>query len=130
MESALADAVVVIHLAFIAFVVFGGWLAIRWPWLAWLHVPALLWGVWIELSSGICPLTPLENRLRAAAGEAGYGGGFVEYYLIPLIYPPGLTSGVQIVLAVGLVALNGVAYALLVRRRRALKRGSRSARQS
>ena len=119
MESALADAVVVVHLGFVAFVVFGGWLALRWPWLAWLHVPAFLWGTWIELSSRICPLTPLENRLRTAAGEAGYGGGFVEHYLVPLIYPPGLTSGIQQLFAVLLVAFNAVAYALLLRRRRA-----------
>lgn len=124
MNSALADAVVVVHLAFIAFVVFGGWLALRWPWLAWLHVPAFLWGTWIELSSGICPLTPLENRLRAAAGEAEYGGGFVEHYLVPLIYPPGLTSGIQQLLAALLVAFNTVAYALLLRRRRARPRSA------
>jgi len=119
MDSALADAVVVVHLAFVVFVVFGGWLAVRWPRLAWLHVPAFLWGAWIEFSSGICPLTPLENRLRAAAGEAGYGGGFVEHYLVPVLYPPGLTSGSQQLLGVLLVTFNAVAYALLVRRVRA-----------
>lgn len=113
-----ADAVVAMHLAFIGFVVAGGFLALRWPWLPWLHLPALAWGAWIEFSGGICPLTPLENRLRAQAGVAGYGGGFVENYLIPLIYPPGLTSATQWLLGAALIAVNAVAYGAYLRRRR------------
>ena len=104
----------------IAFVVTGGFLSLRWRWLPLAHLPALAWGIWIELSGGICPLTPLENRLRAEAGEAGYGGGFVANYLVPLIYPPGLTSSTQWALGAGLVAVNLIAYALYLR---AVRRG-------
>ncbi len=90
-----ADAVVLVHLAFVVFVVVGGFLAIRWPRIAWLHVPAALWGAWAELTATICPLTPLENALRRRAGETGYEGGFIEHYLIPLLYPAGLTPGIS-----------------------------------
>jgi hypothetical protein len=106
-----ADAVLVFHLCFIAFAIFGGWLVlwrIRW---AWLHVPAWAWGVWIELSHGICPLTPLENHFRALAGESGYSGGFIDHYLVPLIYPPGLEPGDQVALAAVLVTMNLALYA-------------------
>jgi len=113
-----ADAVVVVHLAFIAFVVAGGFLALRWHWLPLLHLPALGWGIWIELSGGICPLTPLENRLRTRAGETGYGGGFVDHYLIPILYPQGLTSGVQALLASALILVNVVAYVQYARGRK------------
>ena len=84
---------------FIAWVVLGGLVVLRWPRLAWLHLPAVAWGVWIELTGGVCPLTPLEQRLRLAAGEAGYSGGFIEHYLGALIYPAGLTRGTQWMLA-------------------------------
>ncbi len=106
----LADAVVVAHLAFVAFVVAGGLLALRWPRVAWLHVPAALWGAAIELGGWVCPLTPLENRLRTLAGEPGYGGGFVERYLIPVLYPPGLDRELQLALGVGVVVVNLIAY--------------------
>lgn len=106
----LADAVLLLHLAFIVFVVAGGLLLRRWPRLAWLHLPAVLWGVAIELYGGVCPLTPLENQLRQLGGEAGYAGGFVEHYLLPLIYPAGLTREWQIALALGVTALNLAAY--------------------
>ena len=124
--SALAaDAVVVLHLAFIAFVIAGGFLSLGWRWLPIVHLPALAWGIWIELSGGICPLTPLENRLRAQAGESGYGGGFVEHYLVPIVYPPGLTGSTQLLLGAGLIVVNVVAYLLVARRlrRRATVRG-------
>ena len=114
----LADLVVLAHLAFILFCALGGLFALRWPRVAWLHLPALAWGVGIELSGGVCPLTPLENRLRQAAGEAGYTGGFVEYYLLPTLYPEGLTRAHQIGLGVSVLAVNALAYALLVRRAR------------
>lgn len=107
----LADAVLVLHLAFIVFAVAGGLLLWRWPRVVWLHVPAVLWGVGIELSGGMCPLTPLENRLRQLAGEAGYAGGFIEHYLLPLIYPPGLTPTWQWVLGGGLAVFNVLVYA-------------------
>ena len=116
-SALLADAVLVVHLGFILFAVLGGLLALRWPRAAWLHLPALAWGAWIELTGGICPLTPLENRLRAAAGRAGYEGGFVEHYLVPIVYPPGLRPGHQLVLAVLLLATNAAIYAWVWRRR-------------
>jgi len=114
---ALADALVVAHLGFVAFVLVGGWLVWRWPRLAWLHLPALAWAVWIECTAGICPLTPLENRLRQAGGQAGYEGSFVERYLMPLLYPPGLTPAGQLWLGVGVLLINLVPYGLAWRRR-------------
>lgn len=117
MAGILADVVLLLHGLFIAWVVLGGVVVLRWPLLAWLHLPAVAWGVWIELSGGLCPLTPLEQRLRLAAGEAGYTGGFIEHYLGGLIYPAGLTRGTQWLLAGVVLAINLVAYAVLWRRR-------------
>jgi len=117
--SWLADAVVLLHLAFIVFVVAGAALLFRWPRLVWLHLPALLWGAYAEFSGALCPLTPLENRLRALAGDAGYRGGFVEHYLIPLIYPAALTREWQTMLGLAVVAINAALYAgWIVSRRR------------
>ena len=113
-----ADAVLLLHLGFILFVLLGGLLVLRWRWAPLLHLPAAAWGVYVELSGGLCPLTPLENRLRSAAGEAGYTGGFIEHYLLALIYPPGLTHEIQYVLAAIVVGVNGLAYAWVWRRRR------------
>ena len=114
----LADLVVVLHCGFVLFVVLGGLLALRWPWAAWLHLPAALWGAGIEFAAGICPLTPLENHLRRLGGEAGYAGGFVEHYLLPVLYPDGLTRTVQLALGTFVVTLNLVVYAILWRRSR------------
>lgn len=114
----LADAVLVLHLAFVLFALLGGLLVLRWRWLAWLHLPALAWGLWIELSGGVCPLTPLENGLRQRGGEAGYGGGFIEHYLLPVLYPPGLTRETQWWLAAVLAAVNIAVYGRLLWRRR------------
>jgi hypothetical protein len=116
--SAIADALVVVHFAFTAFVVFGGFLTWRWPRLALAHLPALAWGCWIEVSHSVCPLTPLENHWRHLAGEAGYRGGFLAHYLVRVLYPPGLTWQIQQELAVLLLTINVVAYAGLIRRRR------------
>ena len=113
-----ADAVLLLHLGFILFVLLGGLLVLRWRWAPLLHLPAAAWGVYVELSGGLCPLTPLENRLRIAAGEAGYTGGFIEHYLLALIYPAGLTHEIQYVLAAIVVGVNGLAYAWVWRRRR------------
>ena len=113
-----ADAVLLLHLGFILFVLLGGLLALRWRWAPMLHLPAAAWGVYVELSGGLCPLTPLENRLRSAAGEAGYTGGFIEHYLLALIYPAGLTHEIQYVLVAIVVGVNGLAYAWVWRRRR------------
>ena len=112
----LAGAVVAVHALFIVFVVFGGFLTWRWRWVAFVHVPCAIWGMLIEYFGWICPLTPLENQLRARAGEAGYGGGFIEHYLLPLLYPAGLTPGVRIVLGTLVLLVNLLAYGVLIRR--------------
>ncbi|MFW6084017.1 MAG: DUF2784 domain-containing protein [Gemmatimonadota bacterium] len=112
----LADAVLLLHLVFILYVVLGGLLVLRWRRTAWLHVPCAVWGLLIELFGWICPLTPLENALRRAAGETGYGGGFIAHYLLPLIYPGGLTREVQLGLAAVVVAVNAGVYLLVWRR--------------
>lgn len=119
MPALLADAVVVVHLLFIVFAVLGGALLLRWPRLVWLHLPAACWGAYVEFSGRICPLTPLENTLRERAGQAGYQGGFVEHYLLPVIYPAGLTRDTQLVLGAIVVGLNVAFYARWLRRRRA-----------
>ncbi|PZN97407.1 MAG: DUF2784 domain-containing protein [Alphaproteobacteria bacterium] len=113
-----ADLVVVAHLAFILFAVFGSLAALRWPRVAWLHLPALVWAGGIMIVGGICPLTPIENRLREAAQGPTYDGGFVDHYLVPLIYPPGLTHRTQLAGAALLFGLNAVVYGLVWRRRR------------
>jgi hypothetical protein len=117
----LAESVLVIHFAFIAFALFGGFIVIRYRRVMFLHLPCLAWGIYIELSGGICPLTPLENRLRRAAGDAGYEGGFIEHYLIAIIYPDGLTHTMQLALAGILVTLNAIAYTLVIRKHRKAK---------
>jgi hypothetical protein len=116
--DALADLVLVVHLAFIVFVVVGGLLALRWQRAPLLHLPAALWGVFIEVAGGVCPLTPLENALRRAADSAGYGGGFVEHYLVPVVYPPGLSHPAQLALAGLVVGVNALVYWIVWRRRR------------
>ena len=114
----LADLVVLIHLAFVVFVVLGGLLALKWRWVVWLHLPAAIWGALIEFGGWICPLTPLENWLRHQGGEEGYVGGFIQHYMVPVLYPDGLTREIQIVLGVGVVLLNLVVYSLIVRQAR------------
>mgnify|MGYP001096208834 CR=1 FL=1 len=114
----LADAVLLAHAAFVAFVVLGGLLVLRWPRLAWVHLPVVAWGAGIEFTGGICPLTPLENHWRALAHEQGYAGGFVEHYVFGLLYPEGLTRNVQLALGLGVVVLNGAIYAWARRRYR------------
>lgn len=115
---ALADVIVVLHLGFVVFVVLGALLAFRWPRVIWLHVPAACWGAWIEFSGRICPLTPLENRLRRLGGDAAYESDFVTQYLLPILYPPGLTLDVQILLGVLVVLINAAIYGLLWHRSR------------
>lgn len=118
----LADAVLVTHAVFVAWVIFGVFAVWRWPRLAVLHLPALLWGIWIEVSGRVCPLTPLEVSLRRRAGESGYAGGFIDHYVGPILYPAGLTREAQWIGAGLLAAVNVVVYGLLVvravRRRR------------
>jgi hypothetical protein len=122
--SAIADALVVVHFLFTAFVIFGGFLTWRWPRIALAHLPALAWGCWIEVSHAVCPLTPLENHWRHLAGEAGYQGGFLAHYLLRVLYPPGLTWHIQEELAALLMLINVVAYAGLIRRRRPRAHGA------
>jgi hypothetical protein len=114
----LADLVVGLHFLFVVFVVMGGLLALRWRWMMWLHLPAAVWGALIELGGWICPLTPLEKSLRARAGGAGYEGGFIEHYVLPVLYPGALTREIQLVLGLLVVAVNVVIYWLVARRRR------------
>lgn len=114
----LADAVLALHFAFIAFALLGGLLVARWPRLAWVHLPAAAWAAGIAFFGGICPLTPLENRLRAAGGETGFEGGFIEHQLEALIYPDWLTREIQVALGAVVLAVNLACYIRLCRRGR------------
>jgi len=115
--QSLAAAVLVLHLAFIIFVLGGGLLVLRWPRLAWLHIPAVAWGIAVEIMAWVCPLTPLENRFLTLAGDASYAGDFIQHYLLSIIYPTGLTPRAQMVLAAVVLVLNAVIYAALIRAR-------------
>jgi len=114
----LADLIVLLHFAFVAFVVAGGLLALRWPRAAWLHLPAAAWGAAIEFFGWICPLTPLENALRQASGAGVYGGDFVGRYLLPILYPAGLTAQIQMLLGVGVLVVNAAIYGWVLFRRK------------
>ncbi|MDP2819774.1 MAG: DUF2784 domain-containing protein [Polaromonas sp.] len=116
--SLLADVVLLVHLLFIVFAVGGGALALRWRWMPWLHLPALAWGATVEFTGWICPLTPLENALRRAAGAATYSETFIEHYLMPVIYPGELTRELQWALGALLLVINGVVYAVVWRWRK------------
>jgi len=118
---ALADLVALTHLAFIVFALFGGLLALRWRWIPWAHIPAAAWGAAVEFFGFFCPLTPLENSLRRAGGATGYSGGFIERYLMPIIYPEGLTRELQLLLGFALVVLNLAVYLVVWRRFRSRK---------
>ena len=115
---ALADSLVLLHALFVAFAVAGGALVLWRPWVALVHLPAAAWAAWVEFSASICPLTPLENRWRRAAGEAGYEGGFVEHYVVPALYPDGLTPRMQLALGIAVIAINALFYGLAWRRAR------------
>ena len=110
-----ADAVVIAHLAFILFVIGGAFLVMRWRWVVWLHLPAAIWGALIEFTGWICPLTPLENQLRIQGGQAGYSGGFVQHHIATLVYPSGLTRTGQLALGVAVIALNALAYGIILK---------------
>ena len=117
-----ADLVLAIHFAFVAFVAVGALMVLRWPRLAMVHLPVAVYGALVEFIGFVCPLTPLENALRRHAGETGYSGGFIDHYITAAIYPAGLTRHVQVVLGLGVLVVNGVAYGILLHRWR---RGSR-----
>ena len=122
MSRLAADLLVVIHLGFILFVIGGGFLVLRWRWVSFVHLPAALWGAIIEFQGWLCPLTPLEQDLRLAAGEQGYAGGFIQHYLLPLIYPAALTRDLQIVLGVFVIVINLAAYGWVLVRMARLKK--------
>jgi len=119
----LADIVLMLHAGFVAFVMLGALLVLRWPRTAWIHVPVVLWGAGIEFLGGICPLTPLENHWRRLAGELGYPGGFVEHYLLAALYPDGLTHRAQLVLGALVLLVNAAIYAWVFRRRHSGRNG-------
>jgi Protein of Unknown function (DUF2784) len=112
-----ADLLVVLHLAFVVFVIAGGLLVFRWPKMAWVHLPAAAWGAIVEITGWICPLTPLENWLRERAGSDVYAGDFVARYIVPALYPEGLTRGSQLLMGAIVVLLNVAIYAYVLRRR-------------
>ncbi len=112
-----AQTVVLVHFAFILFVLFGATLVARWRWLVAVHLPAAAWGGFVELSGRVCPLTYGENFLRNQAGQSGYPQGFIEHYLLPVIYPAGLTQRIQFVLAAVVVLVNALLYGWLLQRR-------------
>lgn len=117
----LADVVLLLHLGFVLFVVLGGLLVLRWPRVAWLHIPAAIWGVLIEYTGWICPLTPLENSLRTRGGQTAFSGSFIEHYIQPVLYPAGLTRATQVALGSLLLILNLAAYGVALSR---MKRAS------
>ncbi|MGE1172639.1 DUF2784 domain-containing protein [Pseudomonas sp. BW7P1] len=119
-----ADGLVLFHLSFILFVLFGGLLVLKWPRLFWLHLPAATWGVMVEVLHLTCPLTYWENLMRLAAGQTGYAGGFIEHYVWPIIYPAGLTPQIQLVLGGVVLAINLLVYGRLLRQWR-LRRAMR-----
>lgn len=112
-----ADILVLFHLGFILFVVSGGFLAWRWRTVIWIHLPVACWGALIEFRGWVCPLTPLENNLRFLAGDRGYHGGFIEHYVLPVMYPADLTMRHQIGLGILVLLLNGFAYSVYFMRR-------------
>lgn len=114
--SLLADFVLILHFMFVPFVLFGGLLALKWPRAIWLHLPAVAWGAFVEFSGWVCPLTPLENWLRKQGGNTGYNSDFIEHYVLPVLYPTGLTREIQIVLGVIVLAVNCAVYGWLWKR--------------
>lgn len=122
LAEVLADCVLIFHFAFVLFVIAGAFLVLKWRWLAYFHIPCAAWGAIIEFTGWICPLTPLEIYLRRAGGSAGYRGGFLDHYLLPLIYPHDLTRGIQVLLGVAVVLINLVGYGLVVMNARRVRR--------
>ena len=120
--GALADLVLVLHLTFILYAIMGGLLALQFPRAPWLHLPMLAWAALTQFLGWICPLTPLENGLSRLAGRAAYGGSFIEHYLVPIVYPPGLTTEIQWALGAFLLAANAVIYTWVLRTRTASSR--------
>ena len=112
----IADVLVLFHLSFIIFVILGGFLVLHWRNIFWLHIPCAIWGVLIEFAGWICPLTPMENHFRQLAGQAGYYSGFIDHYILPVIYPTALTREIQYMLGFGVITINLIAYGLVLYR--------------
>jgi hypothetical protein len=129
MARTLGDLVLGLHFAFIVFALLGGFLVLWKPWIAWLHLPAVLWSAFVNLFSQVCPLTPLENRFRHLAGQAGYEGGFIQHYIAPLVYPSGMTRPVELIAGFSVLVWNVLVYALVVgmRRRGSLRAAAKQA---
>jgi uncharacterized protein DUF2784 len=113
----LADLVLIVHLSFIVFVIFGGLLALKWHKAIWIHIPCAIWGALIEFFGWICPLTYLENYFREIANVSRYETSFIQHYLLPIIYPPGLTTDIQILLGVIVIVMNFIIYSVVWRYR-------------
>lgn len=111
-----ADALLLLHFAFILYVVLGGLLVLKWRWTVWMHLPCMLWAILLEFNGWICPLTPIEQRLRWAGGEEGYTGSFIEHYLLPLVYPSGLTPEIQVMIGFAVIGINLIIYGLVILR--------------
>jgi Protein of Unknown function (DUF2784) len=125
----LADMVLLAHLVFVVFVLLGGLLLLRWPRLIWLHIPAMMWTVFVEVTAWVCPLTPLENYFRELAGGNVYQGEFIARYLLPLFYPAGLTPAIQLLLAGVVIVFNTIIYTVMIRvRKRKIRVGRHSPR--
>jgi hypothetical protein len=118
LHAAIANLLVIVHLLFVLFVILGGFLLFSWPRVAFVHLPAAAWGMLIELNHWICPLTPLEQSMRRAAGEAGYTGGFIDHYMVPLIYPEGLTPEIQWALGAVVLLVNAAIYGIWLLKRK------------
>jgi hypothetical protein len=118
----LADVIAFVHLLFVLFVIFGALFVLRWPWMLWIHGPALLWGIVVEFTGVICPLTPLESRLRLLGGAAGHGGDFISHWLLAVLYPEFLSRGLQFVLG-GLLLLSNMGLYLWIWRKRRIQSG-------
>lgn len=116
MNQFLADAIFLLHSAYILFVLFGALLAFKWSWIRWIHIPAVIWAAVVELTGRVCPLTPWENWFREVGGGMPYAGSFIEHYLVPLVYPSNLTREVQVVLGIGVIVLNVALYVLFQKR--------------
>jgi hypothetical protein len=122
MNRFLADFVFLVHVAYILFAVFGALLVFKWRWVRWIHIPAVIWAAFVELTGRICPLTPWENWLREMGGQPQYSGGFIEHYLAPLVYPEFLTRPMQAVLGIGVIVLNAGLYVFVEKRGHARSR--------
>lgn len=110
----MADALVIFHLSFVVFVLLGALLVLKWRRLVWVHIPAVIWGIYIETSHNMCPLTRWENHWRELGGEAGYSGGFVDHYLMPILYPHEITDEAQLLIAGIIILINGVCYGMMI----------------